>query len=190
MLVAILVFSLPFLVMCCLKGFELMHFLKTLPRFGQLLLWEWSPHRVGSLLLFETAPEYFLDVGHGESTHCWTWDTVERYSNAMSTCDFWISELNFWPLNWFNSTSEWSHFSPIHLRGKNTHHRGNPVDVDDVSDRLQNVKVKERLSWHWAVQPRLHERCPVLFQNSLWPTDVILTDAGHARIHNLRGTGV
>lgn len=87
-------------VFFCFPGYVFFKYrnVKSLPRFGQLLLWEWSPHRVRSLLLFETAPEYFLYVGHGESTHCWAWDTVETYSNVMSMSEFWISY--FCALNW------------------------------------------------------------------------------------------
>lgn len=38
------------------------------PRFGQLLLWKWSPHRILSLLLLKPTPEHLFDVSHGEGT--------------------------------------------------------------------------------------------------------------------------
>lgn len=159
--------------------------LQSLPRFGQLLLWKWSPHRVRSLLLFESAQEYFLYVGHREGTDCWPWDTVERETHHWN--------IHIWLLNFLllvNSTTNGRHDSPVHLCGEHTHHRGNSVDVDDVSDGLKHIKIEEGLPWHRAIQPRLHERRPVLLQHPLWPTDVILTDPGHTRIHNLRGAGV
>lgn len=60
-----------------------------------------------------------------------------------------------------------SHGSPVHLCGEDAHYRGNPVDVDDVSDGLKHVKVEERLARDRAIQPGLHERCPVLLQHPL-----------------------
>lgn len=57
--------------------------------------------------------------------------------------------------------------SPVHLRGENTHYRGNPVNVDDVSDGLKHVKVEEGLPRHRTIQPGLHKRRPVLLQHPL-----------------------
>lgn len=57
--------------------------------------------------------------------------------------------------------------SPVHLCGENAHYRGNPVDVDDVGDGLKHVKVEEGLARDRAIQPGLHERCPVLLQDPL-----------------------
>lgn len=57
--------------------------------------------------------------------------------------------------------------SPVHLRGENAHYRGNPVDVDDVGDGLKHVEVEEGLTRDRAIQPGLHERCPVLLQHPL-----------------------
>lgn len=108
----------------------------------------------------------------------------KKYTNLMSTFD---SLIFFFFL--VNLKTNSSHSSPVHLCGENTHHRGNSVDVDDVSDGLKHIEVEERFPWHGAIQPRLHKRRPVLLQHPLWPTDVILTDPGHARIHNLRGAG-
>lgn len=105
----------------------------------------------------------------------------KKYINAMSMFDF------VWSVNLKTNSS---HGSPVHLCGEHTHHRGNSVDVDDVSDGLEHIEVEERLSWHGAIQSRLHKRRPVLLQHPLWPTDVILTDPGHTGIHNLRGAGV
>lgn len=75
--------------------------------------------------------------------------------------------------------------SPVHLRGENTHYRGNPVNADDVSDGLKHVKVEERLPRHRTIQSGLHKRCPVLLQHPLRSAHVILADPGHAGIHNL-----
>lgn len=75
--------------------------------------------------------------------------------------------------------------SPVHLRGENTHYRGNPVDVDDVSDGLKHIKVEERLPWYRTIQSGLHKGCPVLLQHPLRSTDVVLANPGHAGIHNL-----
>lgn len=77
--------------------------------------------------------------------------------------------------------------SPVHLRGEHAHHGGNAVDVDDVGDGLKHVEVEEGLPRHGTVQPRLHERGPVLLQHSLRPADVIFADPGHSGINNLRG---
>ncbi len=162
---------------------------QSLPRFRQLLLWKWSPHRVRSLLLFEPAPEYFLYVSHREGTHCWSWDTVERETHYWNI-HIWLLSFLLLSSTLVNSMADSSHDSPVHLCGEHTHHRGNSVDVDDVGDGLKHIEVEEGLPWHGAIQPRLHKRRPVLFQHPLWPTYVILTDPGHARIHNLRGVGV
>lgn len=57
--------------------------------------------------------------------------------------------------------------SPVHLGGEHTHDGGGPVDVDDVGDGLEHVKVEERLPRDRAIQPGLHERRPVLLQHPL-----------------------
>lgn len=75
--------------------------------------------------------------------------------------------------------------SPVHLRGEDPHDGGDPVNADDVSDGLKHVKVEEGLPRHRAVQPGLHERCPVLLQHPLRPADVVLANPGDAGIHNL-----
>lgn len=66
-----------------------------------------------------------------------------------------------------NTTTNSCCDSPVHLCGEHTHHRGNSIDVDDVSDGLKHIKVEEGLPWHGAVQPRLHKRRPVLLQHPL-----------------------
>lgn len=76
--------------------------------------------------------------------------------------------------------------SPVHLGREHAHHRGRPVDVDDVGDGLQHVEVEEGLPRHGAVQPRLHERRPVLLQDPLRPAHVVLTDPGDSGVHHLR----
>lgn len=92
--------------------------------------------------------------------------------------------LHVWPLHPESCAA--NNISPVHLCGEDSHHWGNPVDVDDVSDGLKHVKVEEGLAWHGAVQPRLYKRSPVLLQDPLWPSNIIFTDPGHTRIHNLR----
>jgi hypothetical protein len=44
-----------------------------------------------------------------------------------------------------------------------------------------------RVSRHRAVQASLQERCPLLLQDSLRPSHVILTDLSHPRENNLQG---
>ena len=61
-----------------------------------------------------------------------------------------------------HSATSSSRGSPVHLCGEHAHHRGNPVDVDDVGDRLEHVEVEDGLPRHGAVQPRFHKRRPVL----------------------------
>lgn len=80
--------------------------------------------------------------------------------------------------------------SPVHLRGEHSHHWGNSVDLDDVSDGLKHIEVEEGLPGHRAVQPRLHKRRPVLLQHPLRPAYVIFTDSGHAGIHYLWGAEI
>lgn len=163
--------------------------LKPSPRFGQLLLRIWSPHGVRSLLLFKPAPEYFFYVGHGEGTHCWPWDTVETEIHQFNV-HFWLPIFFFCLLRFANLKTNSSHSSPVHLCGEHTHNRGNAINVDDVSDGLKHIEVEKRFPRHGAIQSRLHKRRPVLLQHPLWPTNVILTDPGHTRIHNLRATWV
>lgn len=74
---------------------------------------------------------------------------------------------------------------PVELSSKHAHHRWNPVDVNDVSERLQNVEVEEGFSRDRAVQPCLHKRCPVFFQNTLRPAHITLTHPGHTGVHCL-----
>lgn len=63
------------------------------------------------------------------------------------------SMLDLWSLLCLSRTRpdvkrDSSRASPVHLCGEHSHHRGNPVDVDDVSDGPKHIEVEERLSWH------------------------------------------
>ncbi len=118
--------------------------------------------------------------------------TLGYWGKRNTSCKIhvWLLNVLFLYTELVNSTSNCSHFSPVHLCGEHAHHRGNSIDADDVSDGLKHIEVEERLPWHGAVQPRLHKRRPVLLQHPLWPTNIILADPGHTRIHDLRGAGV
>ena len=79
----------------------------------------------------------------------------------------------------------WNSPQPVELCGEHAHHGGDPVDVDDVRDRLQHVEVEEGLPGDGAVQPGLDKRGPVLLQNSLGPAHVVLAYASHSGIYRL-----
>lgn len=116
------------------------------------------------------------------------WDRERKNLNVSSIYD--SRNVLFLSSALVTLTTNSIHCSPVHLRGEHTHHRGNSVDVDDVSDGLKHIEVEEGLPWHWTIQPCLYKRCPVLLQHPLWPTDIIFTDPGHTGIYNLRGEGV
>lgn len=75
--------------------------------------------------------------------------------------------------------------SPVHLRGEHAYHGGNPVDVYDVRDGLQDIEVEEGLPRNGAVEAGLDEGGPVLLQHALGPPHVVLAYARHPGIHRL-----
>lgn len=68
---------------------------------------------------------------------------------------------------------------PVQLCGEDANHRGDPIYFYYICNGLQDIKVKEGFSRDRAIQAGLHEGGPVLLQNSLGSTHVILAYARH-----------
>lgn len=113
-----------------------------LPWLWHFVFWDCCPNRIRSFLFFKSPFEYFLDVIHAKRTDCRTGDAAKE-ANPLGRgwgLGAWAWSCDRAQSN-FRSPRDLS--SPVELRGKHPDHSGDPVDLYDVCDRLQNIEVEE-----------------------------------------------